>query len=241
MKTTVDIVVPVYNEQNILEKSISTLCDFLEKNFKHSWSIIIADNASIDRTLEIANSLAKKYKKVKVLHLNQKGRGRALRIAWTKSDADIVSYMDVDLSTDLSFFPVMVDSLLQGYDVATGSRLMEGAEIKRSFKRELLSSGYNVLVRLILGVNYKDSQCGFKAVKREIVNDVVPEVRDNAWFFDSELLFRAHMKGYKIKEIPVKWIEDEDSRVRIFSTVTNYLKSIAILRLEYLFKRRRKR
>ncbi|MBS3153164.1 glycosyltransferase family 2 protein [Candidatus Woesearchaeota archaeon] len=241
MKTTVDIVVPVYNEQNILEKSISTLCDFLEKNFKHSWSIIIADNASIDRTLEIANSLAKKYKKVKVLHLNQKGRGRALRIAWTKSDADIVSYMDVDLSTDLSFFPVMVDSLLQGYDVATGSRLMEGAEIKRSFKRELLSRGYNVLVRLILGVNYKDSQCGFKAVKREIVNDVVPEVRDNAWFFDSELLFRAHMKGYKIKEIPVKWIEDEDSRVRIFSTVTNYLKSIAILRLEYLFKRRRKR
>jgi len=241
MKTTVDIVVPVYNEQNILEKSISTLCGFLEKNFKHSWSIIIADNASIDRTLEIANSLAKKYKKVKVLHLNQKGRGRALRIAWTKSDADIVSYMDVDLSTDLSFFPVMVDSLLQGYDVATGSRLMEGAEIKRSFKRELLSRGYNVLVRLILGVNYKDSQCGFKAVKREIVNDVVPEVRDNAWFFDSELLFRAHMKGYKIKEIPVKWIEDEDSRVRIFSTVTNYLKSIAILRLEYLFKRRRKR
>ena len=109
MKTTVDIVVPVYNEQNILEKSISTLCGFLEKNFKHSWSIIIADNASIDRTLEIANSLAKKYKKVKVLHLNQKGRGRALRIAWTKSDADIVSYMDVDLSTDLSFFPVMVD------------------------------------------------------------------------------------------------------------------------------------
>ena len=148
--------------------------------------------------------------------------------------------MDVDLSTDLSFFPIMIDSLIQGYDVATGSRLMEGAEIKRSFKRELLSRGYNVLVRLILGVKYKDSQCGFKAVKREIVNDVVPEVRDNNWFFDSELLFRAHMKGYKVKEIPVKWIEDEDSRVRIFSTVTNYIKSIAVLRLEYLFTRRKK-
>ncbi len=241
MKTTVDIVVPVYNEEKILEKSISTLYNFLEKNFKHNWNIIIADNASIDRTLEIANSLSKKYRKVKVLHLNQKGRGRALRIAWTKSDAGIVSYMDVDLSTDLSFFPVMIDSLLQGYDVATGSRLMDGAEIKRSFKRELLSRGYNVLVRLVLGVNYKDSQCGFKAVKREIINDVVPEVRDNAWFFDSELLFRSHMKGYKVKEIPVKWIEDEDSRVKIVSTVTNYLKSIAILRLEYLFKRRRKR
>ena len=241
MKISVDIVVPVYNEEKILEKSISTLYNFLEKNFKYNWSIIIADNASKDNTLDVANSLSEKYKKVKVLHLNQKGRGRALRIAWTKSDADIVSYMDVDLSTDLSFFPIMIDSLIQGYDVATGSRLMKGAEIKRSFKRELLSRGYNVLVRLILGVNYKDSQCGFKAVKREIVNDVVPEVRDNNWFFDSELLFRAHMKGYKIKEIPVKWIEDEDSRVRIFSTVTNYLKSIAILRLEYLFKRRRKR
>jgi len=240
MKTSVDIVVPVYNEEKILEKSISTLYNFLEKNFKYDWNIIIADNASKDNTLEVANSLSKKYKKVKILHLNQKGRGRALRIAWTKSDADIVSYMDVDLSTDLSFFPIMIDSLIQGYDVATGSRLMEGAEIKRSFKRELLSRGYNVLVRLILGVKYKDSQCGFKAVKREIVNDVVPEVRDNNWFFDSELLFRAHMKGYKVKEIPVKWIEDEDSRVRIFSTVTNYIKSIAVLRLEYLFTRRKK-
>ncbi len=240
-KVSVDIVVPVYNEEKILEKSISTLYKFLEKNFKYNWSIIIADNASIDRTLELAGSLSKKYKRVKVLHLNQKGRGRALRIAWIKSDADIVSYMDVDLSTDLSFFPLMIDSLVQGYDVATGSRLMKGAEIKRSLKREILSRGYNVLVRLILGVNYKDSQCGFKAVKREIVNDVVPEVRDNNWFFDSELLFRAHMKGYKIKEIPVKWIEDEDSRVRIFSTVTNYIKSIAVLRLEYLFTRKRKK
>ncbi|MBI4158948.1 glycosyltransferase family 2 protein [Candidatus Woesearchaeota archaeon] len=238
-KISVDIVVPVYNEEKILEKSISTLYNFLEKNFKYTWNIIIADNASKDNTLDVANSLSKKYKKVKVLHLNQKGRGRALRIAWTKSDADIVSYMDVDLSTDLSFFPIMIDSLIQGYDVATGSRLMEGAEIKRSFKRELLSRGYNVLVRLILGVKYKDSQCGFKAVKREIVNDVVPEVRDNNWFFDSELLFRAHKKGYKIKEIPVKWIEDEDSRVKIVSTVTNYLKSIAVLRLEYLFKRKK--
>src|SRR3989344_6350375 len=235
-KTTVDIVVPVYNEEKILEKSISNLTDFLKKNFKHDWQIIIADNASIDKTLEIANNLSKKYKKVKVLHLDQKGRGRALRAAWTQSKADIVSYMDVDLSTDLTFFPLMVDSLLNGYDVATGSRLMKGAEIKRSLKREILSRGYNVLVRLILGVNYKDSQCGFKAVTREIVDKIVTEVKDNAWFFDSELLFRAHKKGYKIKEIPVKWIEDEDSRVRIVNTVTNYLKSIAVLRLEYMFK-----
>ena len=238
-KATVDIVVPVYNEEKILEKSISTLTDFLKKNFKHDWQIIIADNASIDKTLEIANNLSKKYKKVKVLHLDQKGRGRALRAAWTQSKADIVSYMDVDLSTDLKFFPLMVDSLLQGYDVATGSRLMKGAEIKRSLKREILSRGYNVLVRLILGVNYKDSQCGFKAVTREIVDKIVPEVKDNAWFFDSELLFRAHKRGYKIKEIPVKWIEDEDSRVKIVNTVTNYLKSIAVLRLEYMFKRKK--
>lgn len=237
-KTTVDIVVPVYNEEKILEKSISNLTDFLNKNFKHDWQIIIADNASIDKTLEVANNLSRKFKKVKVLHLDQKGRGRALRAAWTQSKADIVSYMDVDLSTDLSFFPLMIDSLLQGYDVATGSRLMKGAEIKRSLKREILSRGYNVLVRIILGVNYKDSQCGFKAVTREIVNKVVPEVKDNAWFFDSELLFRAHKKGYKIKEIPVKWIEDEDSRVKIVSTVSNYIKSITVLRLEYMFKRK---
>ena len=238
-KTTVDIVVPVYNEEKILEKSISTLTDFLKKNFKHDWQIIIADNASIDKTLEVAKAITKKYPKVRFIHLDQKGRGRALRKAWTESKADIVSYMDVDLSTDLTFFPLMIDSLLQGYDVATGSRLMKGAEIKRSFKRELLSRGYNLLVRAILGVNYKDSQCGFKAVTREIVNKVVPEIKDNAWFFDSELLFRAHKKGYKIKEIPVKWIEDEDSRVRIVSTVSNYLKSIAVLRLEYLFKKKK--
>src|SRR3989344_2780443 len=238
-KKSVQVVIPVYNEEKDIENCVIKLREFLSEYMdKYDWGIAIANNASTDKTLEIAKRLSKKYNDVSYIHLEQKGRGRALRKAWTETKADIVSYMDVDLSTDLTFFPLMIDSLLQGYDVATGSRLMKGAEIKRSFKRELLSRGYNLLVRAILGVNYKDSQCGFKAVTREIVNKVVPEIKDNAWFFDSELLFRAHKKGYKIKEIPVKWIEDEDSRVKIVSTVTNYIKSITVLRLEYLFKKK---
>lgn len=227
----VDIVIPVYNEEYILEKSIETLRNYLIKNFKYDWGIIIADNASIDRTLEKASKLSKKYSDVKVIHLDKKGRGRALRKVWLESDADILSYMDVDLSTKLDAFPELIDAIAkEGYDIATGSRLIKGSKTRRSLKREILSRGYNLLIKLFLSTKFSDAQCGFKAISKGVVKEIIPEVKDNGWFFDTELLVLAEKKGFKIKDIPVEWDEDEDSRVQLYDTMDNYIHSLWRLR-----------
>ncbi|MBD3313087.1 glycosyltransferase [Candidatus Woesearchaeota archaeon] len=230
---SVDIVIPVYNEEKALADSVRRLSRFLSGNLKaYSWRIVIADNASIDDTLKIAKKLSDNSQKVGYIHLDQKGRGRALRKAWTESKADIVSYMDVDLSTDLEAFPKMIDALAERYDVGTGTRLSKRSRTERSFKRELLSRGYNILVKAILFTKFSDAQCGFKAATRKAVDDLVPLVKDNNWFFDTELLTLAEKKGYKTYEIPVKWIEDPDSRVNIIQTVYEYIRDLLRLRFE---------
>lgn len=227
----VDIVIPVYNEEYILEKSIEILRDYLIKNFKYDWSIIIVDNASIDRTLEKASKLSKKYSDVKVIYLDKKGRGGALRRAWLESDADILSYMDVDLSTKLDAFPKLIDAIAnEGYDIATGSRLIKGSKTRRSLKREVLSRGYNLIVKLFLSTKFSDAQCGFKAISKKVAREIISKIKDNVWFFDTELLVLAEKKGFKIKDIPVEWLEDEDSRVQLYDTMHTYIRSLWHLR-----------
>ena len=225
--TTVDVVIPVYNEEGDLERSIDALRGFLRDRFPHSWRIVIADNASVDGTLEIAKSLSSQYPDVTYLHLDQKGRGRALRRAWLESDADIVSYMDVDLSTDLDAFPALIDGLVkEGYHLAIGSRLKKGAKVERQLKREIISRCYNLLIRFVFRNRFSDAQCGFKALTHEAVLDLVPIVEDQGWFFDSELLLRAEQKGYQIYEVPVGWVDDPDSRVNIVQTAWGDLKGL---------------
>lgn len=225
--TTVDVVIPVYNEEGDLEGSIDALRGFLRESFPYSWRIVIADNASVDRTLEIAKRLSSQWPEVTYLHLDQKGRGRALRRAWLESDADIVSYMDVDLSTDLEAFPSLIDGLVkEGYHLAIGSRLKKGAKVERQLKREIISRCYNLLIRLMFGNRFSDAQCGFKALTRKAVLDLVPMVEDQGWFFDSELLLRAEQKGYHIYEVPVGWVDDPDSRVNIVQTAWGDLKGL---------------
>jgi glycosyltransferase involved in cell wall biosynthesis len=224
---TVDVVIPVYNEEGDLERSIDALRDFLRQSFPYTWRIVIADNASVDGTLEIAKRISSQYPDVTYLHLDQKGRGRALRRAWLESDADIVSYMDVDLSTDLEAFPPLIDGLVKkGYHVAIGSRLKKGAKVERQLKREIISRCYNLLIRLVFRNRFSDAQCGFKALTREAVLDLVPIVEDQGWFFDSELLLRAEQKGYQIYEVPVGWVDDPDSRVNIVQTAWGDLKGL---------------
>jgi len=217
---TVDIVVPVYNEERVLRRNIETLRSFLlETNFPYRWQVVIADNASRDRTLEVARELAAEYPEVRVLHLNQKGRGRALRAAWLGSEADVVCYMDVDLSTNLRALEPLIRAVAEeGYDLAIGSRLMPASRTTRSLKREVISRAYNLLIKLMFFNRFSDAQCGFKAISRRAVQALVPLVRDQSWFFDSELLLLAEHFGYKIKEIPVEWVEDLDSRVNILKT-----------------------
>ena len=227
-RTTVDVVIPVYNEEKDLGRSVATLRQYLlDLSPDWSWRIVVADNASTDHTLAIARELAERWPdQVSYVHLDQKGRGRALRRAWTESAADVVCYMDVDLSTDLAALPPLVEALRDGYDVAIGSRLLRESRVTRGLKRELISRTYNLIVRASHGVHFRDAQCGFKGVTRRVVEEIVPLVQDQAWFFDTELLIIAERKGYRIKELPVAWTDDPDSRVRIARTAWEDLKGL---------------
>jgi glycosyltransferase involved in cell wall biosynthesis len=227
-----DIVVPVYNEQAALERSIRRLHGFLCANMPFAWRIVIADNASTDATLPLAQALAHELSDVEVLHLPAKGRGRALRAAWSASDADVLCYMDVDLSTDLRALLPLVSGLISGHsDVAIGTRLASGARVVRGRQRELISRTYNRLLRVVLGARFSDAQCGFKAIRADAARALVPAVKDDGWFFDTELLVLAQRRGLRILEVPVDWVDDPDSRVDIVRTAIADLQGVARLRL----------
>ncbi len=227
---SVDVVVPVHNEEKALARSVAVLRDFLAENLSCRWRIVIADNGSLDGTLAVAKDLSQEYPDVRYIHLELKGRGRALRKAWLESDADAVSYMDVDLSTKLDALPELIRALDEGYDIAVGSRLMKGSRVKRSLKREVASRGYNLLIKAMFRPSFSDAQCGFKAAKRDVAQELVPLIRDQAWFFDTELLLLAGMKGYRIKDVPVEWVEDEDTRVHIAKTAWEDIKGLLRVR-----------
>jgi glycosyltransferase involved in cell wall biosynthesis len=227
----VDVVVPVHNEEHVLEASVRRLHSHLTHKFPFSARITVADSASTDSTLTLAGVLATELPGIRLVHLDEKGRGRALRAAWSSSSADVLAYMDVDLSTDLDALLPLVAPLLSGHsDLAVGSRLMPGARVERSLKRELISRTYNLLLRLSLGSRVRDAQCGFKAGRRDAIQALLPAVENEHWFFDSELLHLAEQRGLRIHEVPVDWTEDPDSRVHLVATAIEDLRGIARLR-----------
>ena len=229
----IDIVVPVYNEASALERSIRRMHSFLCTSMPFAWRIVIADNASTDATLAIARSLAGTLANVEVVHVPEKGRGRALRATWMASDADVLCYMDVDLSTDLRALLPLVSGLVSGHsDLAIGTRLAPGSQVVRGAKRELISRSYNLLLRLVLGAHFSDAQCGFKAIRADAARQLVPEVRDEGWFFDTELLILAQRRRLRIHEVPVDWVDDPDSRVDVVATALGDLRGVARLRLQ---------
>jgi glycosyltransferase involved in cell wall biosynthesis/putative flippase GtrA len=231
----VEITVPVYNEEHVLAGSIERLHAYLTENFPFDWTILIADNASTDRTHEVAGELARRLHCVEALHLDEKGRGRALRASWQASDADVVCYLDVDLSTGLDALLPLVAPLVSGHsDLAVGSRLSSGSAVARGPKRELISRCYNLLLRLVFAVRFRDAQCGFKAGRTEIVQRLLPGVRDNAWFFDTELLLLAEHNGLRVHEVPVDWVDDPDSRVDIRSTALGDLRGVRRMTWQFL-------
>ena len=227
----VDIVIPVYNEERDLGPSVRRLHEYLATRFPFPAVITIADNASRDGTLEVANALARELEGVRVLHLDQKGRGRALHAAWTQSDASVVTYMDVDLSTDLNALLPLVAPIVSGHsELAIGSRLAKGSRVKRGPKREIISRGYMFVLRLALGVRFSDAQCGFKAVRADIARELVPRIEDQSWFFDTELLVLAQRAGMRVHEVPVDWTDDPDTRVAIVRTAIDDLRGVARMR-----------
>lgn len=229
----VDCVIPVYNEEHVLAQSVATLRDFLKENLSsYSWRIVIADNASTDGTLAVARALSDTHPEVNYIHLDKKGRGRALRAAWGESTAQVLSYMDVDLSTDLSFYPSLIKAVAEeGYDIAIGSRLMLTSQTTRSFRREFISRSYNLLIKAMFFTHFADAQCGFKAISRRAARELLPLVQNQEWFFDTELLILAEQRGYPVKEIPVVWVEDPDTRVKVFKTALEDIRGLLRMRL----------
>jgi len=210
---------------------VRELDEFIRARCRFSHRITIAENASTDATLAIAQRLADELPAVSVLHLDEKGRGRAVRAAWARSDADVLAYMDVDLSTDLDALPRLVAPLLAGRgDLVIGSRLAPGAEVTRSLRRELISRAYNIILRVSLSLGVADAQCGFKAGRREVIQALLPSVADEEGFFDTELLHAARRSAFAVRELPVRWIEDRDSRVHIVATARADLRGVARLR-----------
>jgi glycosyltransferase involved in cell wall biosynthesis len=222
-----DIVLPVYNEERILDHSVRTLHAYVTAHVPFSTRITIVDNASRDATRMIGAELAAALDGVRYVHLSEKGRGRALRAAWMASDARVLAYMDVDLSTRLdSLTALIVPIIAGGSDISIGSRLAPGALVTRSLRREVISRGYNLLLRAVLRTRFRDAQCGFKAIRAEVARGILPNVRDEGWFFDTELLVTAQRAGLRIYEVPVEWIEDTDSRVSILRTVVTDLRGV---------------
>ena len=226
----VEIVIPVYNEETDLGPSVRRLDTYLGATFPFTYRITIADNASTDSTWKVATGLADELQSVNAVHLDQKGRGRALHQVWLASDATVVAYMDVDLSTDLAAVLPLVAPLLSGHsDVAIGSRLSKSSRVIRGTKREFISRTYNLIVKTTLSTKFSDAQCGFKAIRTDRARELLPLVEDTQWFFDTELLVLAERSGLRIHEVPVDWVDDPDSRVDIVRTAIDDLKGIGRL------------
>jgi putative flippase GtrA len=225
-----DLVVPVYNEEAALAHSVRRLHRHLSEEFPFPARITIADNASTDATSRIAAELAAELPDVRVVRLPEKGRGRALHAVWSTSDAPVLAYMDVDLSTDLSALAPLVAPLISGHsDLAIGTRLGRGSRVVRGAKREFISRCYNLILRSTLAAGFSDAQCGFKAIRSDVARRLLPHVTDTGWFFDTELLMLADRSGLRIHEVPVDWVDDPDSRVDIVATATADLKGVGRL------------
>jgi glycosyltransferase involved in cell wall biosynthesis len=229
--TDVDIVVPVRDEERVLAASVRRLAAYVRDFFPHSARITIAENGSSDATWQIAQTLAGESGLVRALHLEAAGRGGALKAAWAGSEAEVLAYMDVDLSTGLNALAPLVAPLLSGHsDLAIGTRLAPGARVTRGVKREVISRGYNLLLRAALQASFSDAQCGFKAIRADRARKLLPLVEDTGWFFDTELLVLAQRARLRIHEVPVDWTDDPDSRVDILRTAVGDLRGIVRVR-----------
>jgi hypothetical protein len=211
----VSLIFPAYNEAENLEKAVKEVIRALEE-ITRSYEIIIAEDGSTDGTDKIGSELMRKYASVIHIHSDKRlGRGRALKNAVCKAGGDTLVYMDVDLATDLGQLKALVNSVREGYDFATGSRMLPESSVGRSMSRKIASKWYNFMVRTLLDSKVRDHQCGFKSCKRESLLQILDEVTANHWFFDTELLVRASRRGYRIKEIPVEWRGGEKTKVNL--------------------------
>lgn len=214
-----DVTIPVFNEERDLEECLRRLHGHLRESFPHGFRITVADNASTDSTLKIAERVARELPQLAVVHLEEKGRGNALRKVWLASPSPVLAYMDVDLSTDLAALAPLLAPLISGHsDLAIGTRLTRSSRVVRGPKREFISRSYNLMLHSFMGARFSDAQCGFKAIRADVAQQILPHTLDNSWFFDTELLVLAERCGLRVHEVPVDWIDDPDSSVDVVRT-----------------------
>ena len=223
-----DLTVPVFNEERDLGPCVRRLCEHLRQHFPYPFRVTIADNASTDGTGRAGTALAAELAEVRYRRLEQKGRGRALAAVWQVSDAAVLAYVDVDMSTDLNALLPLVAPLISGHsDLAIGSRLARHSRVVRGTKREVISRCYNLMLHGALLTRFSDAQCGFKAIRADVARTLLPLVQDTGWFFDTELLVLAERSGLRIHEVPVDWVDDPDSRVDLVATALADLRGVA--------------
>lgn len=229
---SIDIVIPLYNEESVIATSTETLIKFLrESNFPYKYKIVLANNASTDRSLEICQELAKKHPNVEAFDVGKKGKGLAIRSSWERSSVDILAFMDADLSSELSYFKPLIDALIAGSDLAIGNRLGKNSKVfSRNLMRKVASHTYNIIIRILFRTGIDDHQCGFKAIKREAFLKIKDDLHDDAFFIDTELIVHVHKKGMKISEIDIVWRDAEDSKVSIGGTSLELFKAAINLR-----------
>jgi glycosyltransferase involved in cell wall biosynthesis len=227
----INVTMPVYNEEKALAASVGRVVEFLKANCHYPHEVVIVNNGSTDRTQTVAVELSRQHSVVSVMTLPRSGRGLALVTAWVDSQADILSYMDCDLSSDLAAFPKLIEPLVLGkFELSIGSRLLNPATTSRGLKREVLSHGYNLLVKMFFQTKFSDAQCGFKAITKDAARKLLPLIESNGWFADTELLVLAELMGYRIYDLPVRWVDDPDSSVRILRTIFEDLRGLLRLR-----------
>ncbi|MEV7135036.1 dolichyl-phosphate beta-glucosyltransferase [Arthrobacter sp. NPDC093128] len=225
-----DVTIPVYNEEQDLEQSLRRLHAYLHGTFPHTFRITVADNASTDGTLRIAERVARELREVTVVRLPDKGRGNALRTVWLVSPSPVLAYMDVNLSTDLAALAPLIAPLISGHsDLAIGTRLSRSSRVVRGHRRAFISRGYTLLLHTLLGAHFSDAQCGFKAIRADIARQLLPHTADNAWFFDTELLVLAEKCGLRVHEVPVDWINESDAGVDLLRTALADLRGMGRL------------
>lgn len=235
LKKSVDIVIPVYNEELDLPRNIPVLNNFLKENFKsYDWKILIVDNGpSKDKTQGVSEKLSSLFKNVEYIRIPRPGRGGALKEVWFSSKADFLSYMDVDLSSDLKYFPKLIAALEKNADISIGSRLARGSKVYgRTIVREIMSRGYNLLIKIFFWTGFNDAQCGFKAITQEAAQKLLPMIKDKGWFFDSEMLIVGEKSGLKVLEVPIVWRDDPRSTVKVAKTAWGDLKGLTRIFLE---------
>jgi len=231
----VSIVLPAYNEAKRIEGTVERTSSAI-REIASSFEIIIAEDGSTDGTDKICESLARKYDFVMHLHSDKRqGRGRALNRAFKASRGEILGYIDVDLATDMKHLKELIQSIRDGYDFATGSRMLPESNVKRPFKRGFASKGFNYLTRLMLGSKLYDHQCGFKSFRREALFSLMDNVKDTHWFWDTELFVRAQRAGYKVKEFPVVWKHGGATKVNLIKEIFGMGSQIFRLWFEFLW------